>query len=142
MVTDKFRAPKIVLVLVAVLVIGSAVIEDENENDDGNFLAACSLATGRGSLFSRRSGCRCAGRPVRLGSAHDMVDPGLARNDPASVVPRLERLFPLWHEQPGGGEESELSGRPQPPRRVGLHGGGGGLREGPGIQPALRGGTP
>jgi len=45
MVTDKFRAPKIVLVLVAVLVIGSAVIEDENENDDGNFLAACSLAT-------------------------------------------------------------------------------------------------
>ena len=51
-------------------------------------------------------------------------------------------LFPLWHEQPGGGEESELSGRPQPPRRVGLHGGGGGLREGPGIQPALRGGTP
>src|SRR5439155_4500981 len=97
---------------------------------------------GRGSLFSRRSGCRCAGRPVRLGSPHDMVDPGLARNDPASVVPRLERLFPLWHEQPGGGEESGLSGRPQPPRRVGLHGGGGGLREGSVIQPALRGVTP
>jgi len=49
MVTDKFRAPKIVLVLVVVLVIGSAVIEDENEDedDDRNFLAACSLATGK-----------------------------------------------------------------------------------------------